>query len=199
MKRYTTRARYAEATHVVKGSTFIARVYRLDSAAEVSSRLEMQRANERDASHHCYAYRHGQEYRFFDDGEPAGTAGRPILEVLERRGLDRVLVVVTRYFGGTKLGAGGLARAYRSAAAQACDKAGRAEVQSWQRIDLEVPFEAMDAVHRVLDAFPKTQRGAPSFTAAGMRLSVRCVASEADDLERQLVDASRGSATVSRE
>lgn len=84
-----------------------------------------------EATHHCYGYitgEGGNTVRFSDDGEPSGTAGMPILQVIQKRGLSRVTVVVTRYFGGIKLGAGGLVRAYGNAAAQALDAAGVAEI-----------------------------------------------------------------------
>jgi uncharacterized YigZ family protein len=86
-----------------------------------------------DATHHCYGYivgEGGNTIRFSDDGEPNGTAGMPILQVIEKRGLSRVTVVVTRYFGGIKLGAGGLVRTYGGAAGEALDAAGLAEVRS---------------------------------------------------------------------
>ncbi len=78
----------------------------------------MQQISNTTATHNCWAYRIGQDYRFNDDGEPGGTAGRPILQAIEGQGVDRVVVVVTRWYGGIKLGAGGLARAYGGTAAE---------------------------------------------------------------------------------
>ena len=80
-----------------------------------------------DATHNCWAYRIGQQYRFNDDGEPSGTAGKPILQAIDGQGLDEVVVVVTRWFGGIKLGAGGLMRAYGGCAAECLREAAKRE------------------------------------------------------------------------
>jgi uncharacterized YigZ family protein len=109
---YLTVAKTFERTEEVKGSSFIAFVTIVESLDEVETQLQTVRTKYEDASHHCYAYKLGQAMKFSDDGEPGGTAGRPMLGVLTKRNLDHVLAVVTRYFGGTKLGAGGLVRAY---------------------------------------------------------------------------------------
>ena len=93
------------------------------------------------ATHNCWAYRIGQQYRFSDDGEPGGTAGRPILQAIEGQGFDRVIVVVTRWYGGIKLGVGGLARAYGGCAAECLRLAARVplivcHVIAWRRLQL---------------------------------------------------------------
>ena len=87
------------------------------------------------------------------------TAGRPMLEVLNKRGLEHVLAVVTRYFGGTKLGAGGLVRAYSGSLAKALDEAGTYQVKDRCKLAFEVPFAAMDSVHRLLDDWPELSKG----------------------------------------
>ncbi|RTH31961.1 IMPACT family protein, partial [Thermus scotoductus] len=93
----------------IQKSRFIAKAAPVASEEEALAFLEAQR--EPQATHNCYAYKLGNLYRFFDDGEPTGTAGKPILHAIEAQGLDRVVVLVVRYFGGIKLGAGGLVRA----------------------------------------------------------------------------------------
>jgi uncharacterized YigZ family protein len=103
----------------IKGSRFIARVFPVDSRDQARGELESVRKQYYDATHHCSAFRIGPESRFHDDGEPSGTAGKPILKQIEGADLTNTLVVVTRYYGGTKLGTGGLARAYGGAAAEA--------------------------------------------------------------------------------
>src|SRR5690606_11612852 len=109
-----------------KGSRFIAEVFPVETEEEAAAAIEAVRRREHAATHHCTAYRLGPEgelFRASDDGEPSGTAGLPILRQIEARGLTNTLVVVTRYFGGTKLGRGGLIRAYGEAAARALDLA----------------------------------------------------------------------------
>ncbi len=102
----------------IKGSSFIASVYNTNSIDEAMKVLNIVRAEFFDATHNCWAYRigwNGKDYRFSDDGEPSGSAGKPILFTIGKYDLSDVLVVVTRYFGGTKLGVGGLVRAYSDA------------------------------------------------------------------------------------
>ncbi|MGU7895871.1 IMPACT family protein, partial [Escherichia coli] len=99
--------------------------------------LEAQR--EPQATHNCYAYKLGNLYRFFDDGEPTGTAGKPILHAIEAQGLDRVVVLVVRYFGGIKLGAGGLVRAYGGVAAEALRRASTVPLREWEEVRFVVP------------------------------------------------------------
>ena len=109
-----------------KGSKFIAYAFEVATEAAVKQRLEEVRQEHLKARHYCYAYRlglDGQQFRANDDGEPSGTAGRPILGQIDSFGLTHVLVVVVRYFGGTKLGTSGLKRAYKSSAADALDQA----------------------------------------------------------------------------
>lgn len=104
----------------VKGSHFIAEAFPAPTAEAAEAAIEAVRRREHQATHHCTAYRVGAEgdlFRYNDDGEPSGTAGPPILRQLDARALTNTLVVVTRYFGGTKLGTGGLLRAYGDAAA----------------------------------------------------------------------------------
>jgi uncharacterized YigZ family protein len=116
----------SEAETKVKGSRFIARVVPAKSEEEAAEALRALRKSEYTATHHCSAYRlgpSGEHVRFDDDGEPSGSAGPPILRRIEASGLTDVLVVVTRYYGGTKLGTGGLVRAYGEAAAEALDLA----------------------------------------------------------------------------
>lgn len=111
----------------VKGSRFVAEVFPVADEAEAEGHIERIRNREFSATHHCTAYRVGPDahlFRFNDDGEPSGTAGQPILRQIEGRNLTNTLVVVTRYYGGTKLGTGGLIRAYGDAASEALDAAG---------------------------------------------------------------------------
>jgi uncharacterized YigZ family protein len=114
-------------TPKVKGSRFIAEVLPAESPEEAEAKLAVIRKREYNATHHCWAWRIGADLgtkpqmRYSDDGEPSGTAGAPMFRHIEGRDLTNILVVVTRYYGGTKLGTGGLIRAYGDAAAMALD------------------------------------------------------------------------------
>lgn len=149
------------------------------------------------ATHNCWAYRVGAEYRFNDDGEPGGTAGRPILQAIDGQKLDRVAVVVTRWFGGIKLGAGGLMRAYGGCAAECLRLAPRVPIVA--RVDLHVScdFGAVAILQARCEGL-----GAEcldiGFDADGARLHLR-IASAAVDAVRDLVrDVTRGRGLVER-
>ena len=119
---YNTIERTATAEFKDRGSKFIAYVYPISSAEAFKKNLELLKKEHPKASHHCFAYRIGldqNQYRVSDDGEPSGTAGRPILGQIDSKNLTDTMVVVVRYFGGTLLGVPGLIQAYKSAAAMA--------------------------------------------------------------------------------
>ena len=126
MKPYKSVKQCSEAEYTVNRSRFIGRCFPVDSEEAALCLLGDIRKKHWDATHNCFAYRIGENAaaRFSDDGEPGGTAGKPIMDVLTGRGLTNVLCVVTRYFGGILLGAGGLVRAYSKSAADAVAKAG---------------------------------------------------------------------------
>jgi uncharacterized YigZ family protein len=116
---YMTLRSRAHGALTVRGSRFLAEAVPVREKEECDEAVRAVRKEYFDATHHCFAYRlgpDGMQFRTNDDGEPSGTAGKPILAAIDRAKLTGVMVVVTRYFGGTKLGAGGLARAYRQAA-----------------------------------------------------------------------------------
>ena len=126
MKPYKSVKQCSEAEYTVNRSRFIGRCFPVDSEEAALCLLGDIRKKHWDATHNCFAYRIGDNAaaRFSDDGEPGGTAGKPIMDILTGRGLTNVLCVVTRYFGGILLGAGGLVRAYSKSAADAVTKAG---------------------------------------------------------------------------
>ncbi len=120
---------HTETTVVIKKSRFIGYACRVSNDTEAQRVLEDRRKQHRDARHHCYAYLLGSgAMRYSDDGEPQGTAGVPMLEVLKRSGLSDVLLISTRYFGGTLLGAPGLVRAYTQSATETLEAAPRVEL-----------------------------------------------------------------------
>ncbi len=142
------------------------------------------------ASHNCWAYRIGDAYRSSDDGEPAGTAGRPILAAIDGQGFDRVMVVVTRWFGGIKLGAGGLVRAYGGTAAEALRTAPRRELVDEAEVLLSCGFDDLAGVHAALPAFAATKLD-ERYEADGVRFRLRLAAGQVDALKARLRDTSR--------
>ncbi len=106
----------------IKQSKFITLLYKINSIDDINMYLQEVKNNYKDATHYCYAYKFNGNQKFSDDGEPGGTAGLPIVEVLNKRDINNVLCIVVRYFGGIKLGAGGLVRAYTKAVCNAIDK-----------------------------------------------------------------------------
>ena len=106
----------------IKQSKFITLLYKINSIDNINMYLQEVKNNYKDATHYCYAYKFNGSQKFSDDGEPGGTAGLPIVEVLNKKDINNVLCIVVRYFGGIKLGAGGLVRAYTKAVCNAIDK-----------------------------------------------------------------------------
>ncbi len=148
------------------------------------------RVGDPTATHNCWAYRIGGEYRFNDDGEPAGTAGRPILAAIDGQGLDRVAAVVTRWFGGIKLGAGGLVRAYGGAAAECLRVAPRRALIVHAELALGYPFADTGAVHALAAQFD-AEKLDEQFDADGARLRLRMPADRVELLKVRLRDATR--------
>jgi uncharacterized YigZ family protein len=129
----------------IKKSRFLALAAPIDEAAQALGFVD--EVSDPLATHNCWAYRVGQNYRFSDDGEPGGTAGRPILQAIEGQGFDRVVVVVTRWYGGTKLGAGGLVRAYGGCAAECLRLAERTPIIDMAEIDVNCDFSIVPTLH----------------------------------------------------
>lgn len=142
MKPYKSVKQCSEAEYTVNRSRFIGRCFPVESEEAALCLLGDIRKKHWDATHNCFAYRIGENAaaRFSDDGEPGGTAGKPIMDVLTGRGLTNVLCVVTRYFGGILLGAGGLVRAYSKSAADAVTKAGMVSYLPGTILDIPMDY-----------------------------------------------------------
>ena len=142
-----------EAEFTEKRSHFLGHVRRVETEAEARAFLDEMRKKYYDARHNCWCYvlHEGGVVRYGDDGEPQGTAGQPILNVLEREGVQDVLCIVTRYFGGILLGAGGLCRAYTKAAKDALDDAGISELRPWSVLRLDCPYALFERVKLELE------------------------------------------------
>lgn len=151
------------------------------------------RAQEPDAHHIAWAWRVGEQMRFSDDGEPAGTAGRPMLEIVLKRDLDRLAVLVARVFGGVRLGAGGLVRAYGGSVARALDAATVVQLGDRTRFVLYAPFADADALLRLLQD-PRLDLEPARFDSAGLMLTGSVLSSHTDELTRTVAEVSRGRA-----
>lgn len=141
MDEYLVPTGYGEAEFTEKKSRFIGRVWQVQTEEEALEMIQQMKKKHYDATHNCWAYiiRDGT-IRFSDDGEPGGTAGMPMLQVLQREGLYNVVCVVTRYFGGILLGAGGLVRAYTKGAKIAVDAAGKSMKRVWTALYVPCPY-----------------------------------------------------------
>ena len=137
---------------IVKKSRLLACVQPVEGRAQALEVVAALRAAHPDAAHVCWALLAGGDSAAVDDGEPGGTAGRPMLHVLRQQALDGVLATVVRYFGGVKLGAGGLVRAYTDAVAQALLQARKVPVTRWAPLTCTLPYALEGAVRRALDA-----------------------------------------------
>ena len=182
----------------VKGSRFPAEAAPAASAEAALAFVEAVRRREHAARHHCWAYRlgeSGQTWRASDDGEPSGTGGAPILREIEGRELTGCVVVVTRYYGGTKLGAGGLARAYGDAAALVLDAAADAGAVATRTIRVPVTlgfaFADTSAAMRTAEAFDALVDG-QDYTADGGALRLLVRRSQAEELAAAFIDATAG-------
>lgn len=178
----------------IRKSRFLAIACPVESEAEAKARLA--EVSDPAANHNCWAYRIGQVYRFSDDGEPSGTAGKPILQAIDGQALDRTLVVVTRWFGGILLGSGGLIRAYGGSAAQCLREAEKVPLVETVSVAIACGFGDLALVGARLGALPGVTIGDQTFTDAGAVLSVAVPKTEADDVARLVTDLTSGRAVI---
>ncbi len=186
---------YAE--YVIKKSKFIARAVHITTEEEAQAYLRDGKKQYWDARHNCYAYQLGENFekqKSSDDGEPSGTAGKPILEVLKNKKLTNTLIVVTRYFGGIKLGTGGLIRAYGTAAVAALDNAIIEDYIDCRILYLQTDYSFLSATERLLPDFEAviTKRDFADFVS----LTVEVPEDKADECLLALRDKTNGTLTV---
>lgn len=194
----------AEAETVVRGSRFRAWLGPATDAAEAGGALARRAATGPDATHHCWAYRvlrgGGIEEAGFDAGEPGGTAGRPILGALQGADLVQAVCVVSRWFGGVRLGTGGLVRAYAGAANAAIEAAREAgavlEAREQVTFRVRFPYPLSGAVQRVISRFDARATG--STYGEFVELELMLPEESADAFNRALADATAGSVSVRR-
>ena len=153
MTEYYIPTAESEAELVEKRSRFLGQVFPVESEAAARACIEAVRKRHYDARHHCWCYRlrEGGAERYSDDGEPQGTAGQPMLNVFQREEVTNVCCVVTRYFGGILLGAGGLVRAYTQAAKLALDAAGISVVRRWVEAAVPCPYALFERVKQEVE------------------------------------------------
>lgn len=179
-----------------KKSKFIGDVFRVETPEDAVARINAVKAQYRDARHHCYAYiiRDGNYMRYSDDGEPQGTAGMPILEVLRHAGVTNVCCVVTRYFGGVLLGTGGLARAYTKGAQIALRAAGLSQMDRYSLMLICCPYNLHDAVQKLLPQFDASVEDIEY--GADVTLTVALPDGAEQELNTALLDATAGQVTA---
>ena len=154
MSEYRVPFQNSESEFVEKRSRFISHLWRVENEAEARARIEEMKKRYHDARHNCWCYllKDGGVVRYSDDGEPQGTAGQPMLNVFQRQEVWNACCVVTRYFGGILLGAGGLVRAYGQAAKLALDAAGVCVVRRWAEVTVPCPYALFERVRQEVEA-----------------------------------------------
>ena len=191
MDEYLVPTGFGEDEFIEKKSRFIGRIWRTETEEDAVACIKMMREQHWDARHNVYAYiiRDGA-MRYSDDGEPQGTAGMPVLDVLRRSELYNVCCVVTRYFGGILLGTGGLVRAYAKSAAMAVEEAGISVMRVWDVVDIPCPYGLFERVKQELAA----AEGQAVRTDYGAQVDIRAIVPQANTaaFALRLTDLSAG-------
>lgn len=191
MSEYLVPTKASEAEFTEKRSTFIGHVWPVETEDEARGHIEETKKKYHDARHNCWCYliKDGP-VRYSDDGEPQGTAGQPMLGVFQKEGVTNVCCVVTRYFGGVLLGAGGLVRAYTRSAKDALDAAGVSAVRRWVTMEVACAYGRFEEVRRAVSCFGGVEESVDY--GADVRLSVRIPGEAAERFAAHLLDASAG-------
>ncbi len=201
---YCSIKKSAAATLKVEGSKFIAAAIPIGQKEDAERELQLARKKYFDATHHCFAYVLGIEravFRYSDDGEPAGTAGVKIFSAIQAKNISDVLVIVTRYFGGTKLGIGGLGRAYFEAAQMALQAADVQVKLLAQEFKVTFLYAETSNVMNSLSSLLRTKDGGQdakildTLYDEDVTLTIAIRESSADAMVKQLIDATRGNIT----
>ncbi len=179
----------ARLAQEIRKSKFVANAANV--ASEPAAVDFLERISDAGATHNCWAWRVGQRYRFSDDGEPAGTAGKPILQAIDAQGVDNAMVVVTRWFGGIKLGAGGLMRAYGGCAAECLRQAPKSELIESVRVEFAMEFASLAHLRARLREFGATLES-EDFRDNGVVLRMSLPQEKLSELRNFLADLSRG-------
>lgn len=195
MTEYFVPTRPSEAEFTEKRSTFIGHVWPVETEEEARERIEETKKKYHDARHNCWCYiiKDGP-VRYSDDGEPQGTAGQPMLGVFQKEGVTSVCCVVTRYFGGVLLGAGGLVRAYTQAAKSALDAAGVSVVRRWVELAVECPYSFLERVKLTCAAQGGIVGGMEY--AAGVTVRALLPGERVEEFRTRMTELSAGSFTA---
>ncbi|MGL4740520.1 MAG: YigZ family protein [Sarcina sp.] len=200
MSRYITVKKRAEDSFEEKKSEFIGYVKRVTTEEEAKEFVAEIKSMHKQARHNCYAYVVGKNMgiqRYSDDGEPQGTAGIPILEVIKKQGITDCAVVVTRYFGGILLGAGGLTRAYTKGAAIAIDAAGVIEKVDGARVIIDIDYDLYGKIQYICGQnnwfIEDTE-----FTD-GVRIYILAKISDIEKIEKEVVEATSAKAKIEKD
>lgn len=193
---YRTVGKAANDEFVEKKSRFIGYIKPVTTQDEAVAFINEIKSKHWDATHNVYAYvlRDGQIRRYSDDGEPQGTAGIPMLEVLKREGIENVVCVVTRYFGGVLLGAGGLLRAYTKSAKDALDAAGVSVVRRWVRAEVPCTYSLLERIKLECTAFGGVVQDVEY--GAGVCLKLLLPEEAAESFAVRITDLTSGAAGV---
>lgn len=147
MKQFRVPYEPAKSEFAEKRSRFIGHIWPVETEEEAQAHIKAMKSQYYDARHNCWCYLIGDNIvRYSDDGEPQGTAGQPMLKVFQRENVTNVCCVVTRYFGGILLGAGGLTRAYSRSAKETLSAAGAATMGLWRQVRLHCPYPLLERV-----------------------------------------------------
>ena len=191
MTEYLIPTGHSETEFTEKRSRFIGRVWRVSSEEEARQCIEETRKKHYDARHNCWCYLiQNGPVRYSDDGEPQGTAGQPMLNVFQREGVTDVCCVVTRYFGGVLLGAGGLVRAYTQSAKDALDAAGISVVRTWAELAVTCPYPFFERVRQEAAAMG----GVPGETEYGAQVTLHILLprEQTAEFSRRITELSAG-------
>ena len=195
MTEYYIPTQESEATFVEKRSEFIGHVWRVESEEEARAHIEATKKKHYDARHNCWCYIiRGGAVRYSDDGEPQGTAGQPMLNVFQREGVENVCCVVTRYFGGILLGAGGLVRAYTQSAKDALDAAGISVVRRWVAMEVPCTYAMFERARLEVTAFGGVVENVDY--GADVVLSALLPEERAEEFAAHILDVSAGAIEV---
>ncbi|WP_460045572.1 IMPACT family protein [Pseudomonas sp. S2_H01] len=179
----------------IRKSRFITLAAPINSPADAQAFIEQN--SDLNATHNCWAWKLGAQYRSTDDGEPGGTAGRPILAAIEAQDFDQVVVLVIRWYGGIQLGTGGLARAYGGGANKCLQQAARLPLINRVSLTLDCTFSELALVKLRLAELNGVVEN-EDFLANGVALSIAVGPEQIDTLQRQLSDLSRGRIVLQR-
>lgn len=198
-EKYSSIILHTSAQLKIEGSRFISDIFPADNEEDAKQKLESVRKKYYDATHHCYAYVIGVEktnFRYSDDGEPSGTAGIKIHSAIQSKNLSDILVVVTRYFGGTKLGVGGLGRAYFEVAEIGLGQSTITVKALIQEMQIAFPFAEINPVMNIINS-QKLKNVSITYSNEQSILTLHILPSQTEFIRKLFVNATRGTAEVS--